>query len=47
MAELEVLHMNEFFKQTTQKYAEDIRKLEEKVQQIAKTEFRIIFTKKA
>lgn len=47
MAELEVLHMNEFFKQTTQKYAEDIRKLEEKVQQIGKTEVRIIFTKKA
>ncbi|XP_030261810.1 centrosomal protein of 85 kDa-like isoform X3 [Sparus aurata] len=31
VAELEVLHMNEFFKQTTQKYAEDIRKLEEKI----------------
>lgn len=34
VAELEVLHLNEFFKQVTQKYTEDIRKLEEKVQQI-------------
>ena len=33
VAELEVLHLNEFFKQVTQKYTEDIRKLEEKVQQ--------------
>uniref|UniRef100_A0A3P8SNX2 Centrosomal protein 85, like n=1 Tax=Amphiprion percula TaxID=161767 RepID=A0A3P8SNX2_AMPPE len=31
VAELEVLHLNEFFKQVTQKYSEDIRKLEEKV----------------
>ncbi|XP_041662033.1 centrosomal protein of 85 kDa-like isoform X2 [Cheilinus undulatus] len=31
VAELEVLHLNEFFKQITQKYTEDIRKLEEKV----------------
>ncbi|XP_034556117.1 centrosomal protein of 85 kDa-like isoform X2 [Notolabrus celidotus] len=31
VAELEVLHLNEFFKQVTQKYTEDIRKLEEKV----------------
>lgn len=35
-AELEVLQLNEFFKQVTQKYTEDIRKLEEKVQQFAK-----------
>ncbi|XP_060907302.1 centrosomal protein of 85 kDa-like isoform X2 [Labrus mixtus] len=31
VAEHEVLHLNEFFKQVTQKYNEDIRKLEEKV----------------
>ncbi|XP_045916951.1 centrosomal protein of 85 kDa-like isoform X2 [Micropterus dolomieu] len=31
VAELEVLHLNEFFKQVTQKYTEDIRKLEEKI----------------
>ncbi|KAM9339626.1 centrosomal protein of 85 kDa-like [Symphorus nematophorus] len=31
VAELEVLQLNEFFKQVTQKYAEDIRKLEEKI----------------
>ncbi|XP_049446622.1 centrosomal protein of 85 kDa-like isoform X2 [Epinephelus fuscoguttatus] len=31
VAELEVLHLNEFFKQATQKYTEDIRKLEEKI----------------
>uniref|UniRef100_UPI0037E7850F centrosomal protein of 85 kDa-like isoform X2 n=1 Tax=Semicossyphus pulcher TaxID=241346 RepID=UPI0037E7850F len=31
VAELEVLHLNDFFKQVTQKYTEDIRKLEEKV----------------
>ncbi|KAM6992302.1 centrosomal protein of 85 kDa-like [Tautogolabrus adspersus] len=31
VAELEVLHLNEFFKQVSQKYNEDIRKLEEKV----------------
>ncbi|XP_071334471.1 centrosomal protein of 85 kDa-like isoform X2 [Trachinotus anak] len=31
VAELEVLHMNELFKQVTQKYTEDIRKLEEKI----------------
>ena len=30
-AELEVIHLNEFLKQNTQKYAEDIKKLEEKV----------------
>ncbi|XP_071370708.1 centrosomal protein of 85 kDa-like [Centroberyx affinis] len=30
-AELEVLHLNEFLKQNTQKYTEDIRKLEEKM----------------
>lgn len=34
LAELEVLHLNEFLKQVTQKYTEDIRKLEEKVQYI-------------
>lgn len=33
VAELEVLHLNEFFKQATQKYTEDIRKLDEKVEQ--------------
>lgn len=32
VAELEVLHLNEFLKQITHKYTEDIRKLEEKVQ---------------
>lgn len=37
VAELEVLHLNELFKQVTQKYTEDIRKLEEKVQKIKKT----------
>lgn len=31
VAELEVLHLKELFKQTTQKYTEDIRKLEEKI----------------
>ncbi|XP_029281575.1 centrosomal protein of 85 kDa-like isoform X2 [Cottoperca gobio] len=31
VAELEVLHLNEFFKQVTQKYTEDIRKLQEKI----------------
>ncbi|XP_070782285.1 centrosomal protein of 85 kDa-like [Enoplosus armatus] len=31
VAELEVLHLNEFFKQVTQKYAEDVRKLEDKI----------------
>ncbi|XP_076612228.1 centrosomal protein of 85 kDa-like isoform X2 [Chaetodon auriga] len=31
VAELEVLHLNEFFKQVTQKYTDDIRKLEEKI----------------
>lgn len=31
VAELEVLHLSDFFKQVTQKYSEDIRKLEEKV----------------
>ncbi|KAI3364018.1 hypothetical protein L3Q82_010780, partial [Scortum barcoo] len=31
VAELEVLHLNEIVKQVTQKYREDIRKLEEKV----------------
>ncbi|GAA6218537.1 centrosomal protein of 85 kDa-like isoform X1 [Lates japonicus] len=31
VAELEVLHLNELFKQVTQKYTEDIRKLEEKI----------------
>ncbi|XP_059212547.1 centrosomal protein of 85 kDa-like isoform X2 [Centropristis striata] len=31
VAELEVLHLNEFFKQVTHKYTEDIRKLEEKI----------------
>ncbi|XP_026174336.1 centrosomal protein of 85 kDa-like isoform X2 [Mastacembelus armatus] len=31
MAELEIIHLNEFFKQATQKYTEDIRKLEEKI----------------
>ncbi|CAJ1077549.1 centrosomal protein of 85 kDa-like isoform X2 [Xyrichtys novacula] len=31
VAELEVLHLNDFFKQVTQKYTEDIRKLEDKV----------------
>uniref|UniRef100_A0A667ZKG4 Centrosomal protein 85, like n=1 Tax=Myripristis murdjan TaxID=586833 RepID=A0A667ZKG4_9TELE len=30
-AELEVLHLNDFLKQNTQKYTEDIRKLEEKM----------------
>ncbi|KAF7647720.1 hypothetical protein LDENG_00167910, partial [Lucifuga dentata] len=30
-AELEVFHLNEFLKQVTQKYGEDIRKLEEKM----------------
>ena len=30
-AQLEVLHLNEFLKQNTQKYTEDIKKLEEKV----------------
>ncbi|XP_056150542.1 centrosomal protein of 85 kDa-like [Lampris incognitus] len=30
-AELEVLHLNEFLKQNTQKYTEDIKKLEEKM----------------
>lgn len=39
VTELEVLHLNEFFKQVTRKYTEDIRKLEEKVQKI--TENRI------
>ncbi len=43
VAELEVFHLNEIFKQVTQKYTEDIRKLEEKVQQITKTEFTIIY----
>ncbi|XP_039981419.1 centrosomal protein of 85 kDa-like isoform X2 [Xiphias gladius] len=31
VAELEVLHLNDLFKQVTQKYTEDIRKLEEKI----------------
>uniref|UniRef100_A0A3P9H3T0 Centrosomal protein 85, like n=1 Tax=Oryzias latipes TaxID=8090 RepID=A0A3P9H3T0_ORYLA len=31
LAELEVLHLNKFFKQVTQKYTEDMKKLEEKV----------------
>ncbi|XP_040921031.1 centrosomal protein of 85 kDa-like isoform X2 [Toxotes jaculatrix] len=31
VAELEVLHLNELFKQVTQKYAEDMRKLEDKI----------------
>ncbi|XP_042358945.1 centrosomal protein of 85 kDa-like isoform X2 [Plectropomus leopardus] len=31
VAELEVLHLNEFFKQATQRYSEDIKKLEEKI----------------
>uniref|UniRef100_A0A8C1H1J0 Centrosomal protein 85 like n=1 Tax=Cyprinus carpio carpio TaxID=630221 RepID=A0A8C1H1J0_CYPCA len=31
MAELEVIHLNEFLKQNTQKYTEDIKKLEEKM----------------
>uniref|UniRef100_A0A1A7XHR4 Centrosomal protein 85kDa-like n=1 Tax=Iconisemion striatum TaxID=60296 RepID=A0A1A7XHR4_9TELE len=31
VAELEVLYLNKFFKQITQKYTEDIRKLEEKI----------------
>lgn len=31
VAELEVLQLHEFLKQATQKYTEDIRKLEEKV----------------
>ncbi|XP_027132740.1 centrosomal protein of 85 kDa-like isoform X3 [Larimichthys crocea] len=31
VTELEVLHLNEFFKQVTRKYTEDIRKLEEKI----------------
>ncbi|KAM9840826.1 centrosomal protein of 85 kDa-like [Aulostomus maculatus] len=31
VAELEVLHLNEIFKQAAQKYMEDIRKLEEKI----------------
>ncbi|KAG7999788.1 Centrosomal protein of 85 kDa-like, partial [Nibea albiflora] len=31
VAELEVLHLSEFFKQVTQKYTEDIKKLEEKI----------------
>lgn len=30
-AELEILHLNDFLKQNTQKYTEDIKKLEEKV----------------
>lgn len=38
VAELEVLHLNDLFKQVTQKYTEDIRKLEEKVQKVTKTE---------
>lgn len=46
VAEVEVLHLNKYFKQVSQKYKEDIRKLEEKVQQIAKTEFIIINTSK-
>ena len=32
VAELEVLHLNELFKQVSQKYTEDVRKLEEKVE---------------
>jgi len=32
MAELEVLHLKKFFDQVTEKYTEDVRKLEEKVQ---------------
>nr|XP_046228293.1 centrosomal protein of 85 kDa-like isoform X3 [Scatophagus argus] len=31
VAELEVLRLNEFFKQVTQKYTEDVRKLDEKI----------------
>uniref|UniRef100_A0A3P9KFF3 Centrosomal protein 85 like n=1 Tax=Oryzias latipes TaxID=8090 RepID=A0A3P9KFF3_ORYLA len=31
LAELEALHLNKFFKQVTQKYTEDMKKLEEKV----------------
>ncbi|XP_070705414.1 centrosomal protein of 85 kDa-like isoform X2 [Pempheris klunzingeri] len=31
VAELEMLHLNDFFKQVTQKHTEDIRKLEEKI----------------
>ncbi|XP_054473945.1 centrosomal protein of 85 kDa-like isoform X2 [Anoplopoma fimbria] len=31
VAELEVLHLNDFFKQVTNKYTEEIRKLEEKI----------------
>lgn len=30
-SELEVIHLKEFLKQNTQKYTEDIKKLEEKV----------------
>ncbi|XP_077567661.1 centrosomal protein of 85 kDa-like isoform X1 [Stigmatopora nigra] len=31
LSELEVLHLNELYKQATQKYTEDLRKLEEKI----------------
>lgn len=41
VAELEVLHLKEFLKQVTQKYTEDIQKLEEKVTHI----INIIYTK--
>lgn len=33
VAELEVLYLNKFFKQITQRYTEDMKKLEEKVQE--------------
>lgn len=32
VAELDTIHFNKVFKQITQKYSEDIRKLEERVQ---------------
>lgn len=32
MTELEVLYLNKFFKQITQRYTEDMKKLEEKVE---------------
>lgn len=34
VAELEVLHLSEFFKQVTHKHSEDMKRLEEKVHKL-------------
>lgn len=42
VAELEVLHLNEVIKQATHKYAEDVKKLEEKVEHAALVGRRVV-----